>query len=151
METERPHFAIIMDNDGEFIVRAYTPDLRPMPVELTRVVGDRLRIRYPGRGDGVPPLEFDRQTRVFGARTTEDLTQLRVAIVGCGGTGSAVASLLARIGVSRFVLIDADRVDMTNLNRLHFLRGQTPSLVAIRSMSWVTRSLRSALRDQQCE
>ena len=120
METERPHFAIVMDNDGEFIVRAYTPDLRPMPVELTRVVGDRLQIRYPGRGDGVPPLEFDRQTRVFGARTTEDLTQLRVAIVGCGGTGSAVASLLARIGVSRFVLIDADRVDMTNLNRLHF-------------------------------
>jgi molybdopterin/thiamine biosynthesis adenylyltransferase len=120
METERPHFAIVMDNDGEFIVRAYAPDLRPMPVELTRVVGDRLQIRYPGRGDGVPPLEFDRQTRVFGARTTEDLTQLRVAIVGCGGTGSAVASLLARIGVSRFVLIDADRVDMTNLNRLHF-------------------------------
>jgi molybdopterin/thiamine biosynthesis adenylyltransferase len=120
METERPHFAMVMDNDGEFIVRAYTPDLRPMPVELTRVVGDRLQIRYPGRGDGVPPLEFDRQTRVFGARTTEDLTQLRVAIVGCGGTGSAVASLLARIGVSRFVLIDADRVDMTNVNRLHF-------------------------------
>ena len=120
METERPHFAIVMDNDGEFVVRAYAPDLRPMPVELTRVVGDRLQIRYPGRGDGVPPLEFDRQTRVFGARTTEDLTQLRVAIVGCGGTGSAVASLLARIGVSRFVLIDADRVDMTNLNRLHF-------------------------------
>jgi len=100
METERPHFAIVMDNDGEFVVRAYAPDLRPMPVELTRVVGDRLQIRYPGRDDGVPPLEFDRQTRVFGARTTEDLTQLRVAIVGCGGTGSAVASLLARIGVS---------------------------------------------------
>ena len=120
METEWPHLAMVMDNDGEFIVRDYTPDLRPMPVELTRVVGDRLQIRYPGRGDGIPPLEFDRQTRVFGARTTEDLTQLRVAIVGCGGTGSAVASLLARIGVSRFVLIDADRVDMTNLNRLHF-------------------------------
>lgn len=120
METERPHFAMVMDNDGEFVVRAYASDLRPRPVELTRVVGDRLQIRYPGRGDGVPPSEFDRQTRVFGARTTQDLTQLRVAIVGCGGTGSAVASLLARIGVSRFVLIDADRVDMTNLNRLHF-------------------------------
>src|SRR5690349_7153769 len=102
METEWPQLAMVMDNDGEFIVRDYTPDLRPMPVELTRVVSDRLQIR------------------VFGARTTEDLTQLRVAIVGCGGTGSAVASLLARIGVSRFVLIDADRVDMTNLNRLHF-------------------------------
>jgi molybdopterin/thiamine biosynthesis adenylyltransferase len=120
METERPHFSMVMDHDGEFLVRAYAPDLRPAPVELTRVVGDRLQIRYPGRGNGVPPSEFDRQTRVFGGRTTEDLTRLRVAIVGCGGTGSAVASLLARIGVSRFVLIDADRVDMTNLNRMHF-------------------------------
>src|SRR5581483_7722941 len=63
---------------------------------------------------------FDRQTRVFGPRTTEDLRQLRIGIVGCGGTGSAVTSLLARIGVSRFGLIDIDRVDMTNLNRLLF-------------------------------
>jgi molybdopterin/thiamine biosynthesis adenylyltransferase len=44
----------------------------------------------------------------------------RHGLGGCGGTGSAVASLLTRIGASRFVLIDADRVDETNLNRLHF-------------------------------
>jgi molybdopterin/thiamine biosynthesis adenylyltransferase len=120
METERPHFAMVMDDQGEFLVRAFDPDLKPQPVELTRVIGDRLALRYPGRGQGVPPLEFDRQVRVFGARTVEDLAQLRVGIIGCGGTGSAVASLLARVGVSRFVLIDSDRVDDTNLNRLHF-------------------------------
>jgi molybdopterin/thiamine biosynthesis adenylyltransferase len=120
METERPHFALVMDSEGEFIVRAYGPDLKPARVELTRTIGDRLQIRYPGRGDGIPRIEFDRQTRVFGARTLEDLMQLRIGIVGCGGTGSAVASLLARIGVSRLVLFDTDRIDVTNLNRLHF-------------------------------
>jgi molybdopterin/thiamine biosynthesis adenylyltransferase len=120
METERPQFAMVMDGDGEILVRAYGPDLLPHPVELTRIVGDRLVIRYPDRGKGLTLSEFDRQSRVFGARTTEDLRQLRVAIVGCGGTGSAVASLLARIGVSRFALIDIDRVDTTNLNRLVF-------------------------------
>lgn len=120
METERPHFSLVMDSDGEFVVRAYGPDLKPQPVDLIRVVGNRLELRYSGRGSGVPASEFDRQTRVFGARTLEDLSQLRVGIVGCGGTGSAVASLLARIGVSRLVLIDSDRVDVTNLNRLHF-------------------------------
>ncbi|MEK6263108.1 MAG: ThiF family adenylyltransferase [Planctomycetota bacterium] len=120
METERPHFAMVMDDEGEFLVRAYEPDLKPQPVEMTRVVGDRFAIRYSGRGQGIPPSEFDRQTRVFGARTVEDLTHLRVGVVGCGGTGSAVASLLTRTGVSRFLLIDADRVDDTNLNRLHF-------------------------------
>jgi hypothetical protein len=96
METERPHFVMVMDNEGEFLVRAYGPDLKPHPVELTRVVGNRLRTRYPGRGKGVPPSEFDRQTRVFGAGTVEDLAQLRVGIVGCGGTGSAVAEARAR-------------------------------------------------------
>ena len=120
METERPHLAMVMDDQGEFLVRAYGPDLKPLPVELTRVVGDRFDIRYLGRGQGVSPVEFDRQARVFGSRTVEDLTQLRIGVVGCGGTGSAIASLLTRIGVSRFALIDTDRVDETSLNRLHF-------------------------------
>ena len=120
MDTDRPHFAMVMDGNGEILVRAYGPNLAPHPIELTRIVGDRLVIRYAERGKGLMLAEFDRQTRVFGARTTEDLSQLRVGIVGCGGTGSAVASLLARIGVSRFGLIDIDRVDTTNLNRLVF-------------------------------
>jgi len=120
METERPHFSLVMDRSGEFLVRAYGPDLKPQPVLLTRVVGDRLHVRYPERGKGIAPVEFDRQVRVFGSRTVEDLAQLRVGVIGCGGTGSAVASLLTRIGVSRLVLVDGDRVDETNLNRLHF-------------------------------
>jgi molybdopterin/thiamine biosynthesis adenylyltransferase len=122
MESERPHFAMVMDDKGEFLVRAYGPDLKPKPVELTRIVGDLLRVRYQGRGGGVTPEEFDRHTRAFGAQSVEDLAQLRIGIVGCGGTGSAVASLLARLGVSRLVLIDSDRIDQTNLNRLHFSR-----------------------------
>lgn len=120
MDTERPHFALVMDRSGEFLVRSYDSSLTPHNAELVRVIGDRFQIRYPGRDRTANPLEFDRQSRAFGARSTEDLAHLRVGIVGCGGTGSAVASLLARSGVSHFLLIDPDRVDITNLNRLHF-------------------------------
>ena len=42
--------------------------------------------------------------------------------MGCGGTGSAVATLLARLGVGNLVLIDDDRVEASNLNRLHGAR-----------------------------
>jgi molybdopterin/thiamine biosynthesis adenylyltransferase len=42
-----------------------------------------------------------------------------VGVVGCGGTGSATAILLARLGVGQLVLFDDDIVDVTNLNRLH--------------------------------
>lgn len=40
-----------------------------------------------------------------------------VAIVGCGGLGSPVALYLAAAGVGRIVLVDADKVSLSNLQR----------------------------------
>src|SRR5690349_11521548 len=45
------------------------------------------------------------------------LKAARVAIVGCGATGSAVASLLARSGVGTLRIIDRDYVEPSNLQR----------------------------------
>lgn len=120
MDTVRPHFSLVMDGEGEIIARAFGPELKHSPVTLIRIIGKRYVMRYPGRGAGVTPQEFDRSVRAFGKSSVQDLTSMRVGIVGCGGTGSAVASLLGRLGVGRIVLIDADRVELTNLNRLHF-------------------------------
>ena len=44
---------------------------------------------------------------------------MRVGIVGCGGTGSALAMLLSRLGVGQIALFDNDIVEASNLNRLH--------------------------------
>lgn len=120
LESQRPHFSVVMDGHGHLIARAYTDDLEPHSVELIRVIGDRWRFWYPGRGMSNVPAELDRQARAFGPSAIQDLAQLRVGIAGCGGTGSAVVSLLSRIGIRRIALFDADRVDETNLNRLHF-------------------------------
>lgn len=120
MDTARPHFSLVMDDKGEVIARAFGPDLKPRLVELVRVVGNRFRFHYPDRGKGIPPQEFDRHIRAFGAESVQDLAQLRIGIVGCGGTGSAVANLLARLAPTRLVLFDHDVVDHSNLNRLHF-------------------------------
>ena len=45
------------------------------------------------------------------------LGSARIAIVGCGATGSALASLLARAGVGYIRIIDRDYVDASNLQR----------------------------------
>lgn len=45
------------------------------------------------------------------------LAAARIAIVGCGATGSAVASLLARSGVGTLRIIDRDYVEPSNLQR----------------------------------
>jgi len=43
---------------------------------------------------------------------------LKVGIVGCGGLGSIVAELLARLGINSLVAVDHDVVEKTNLSRL---------------------------------
>jgi molybdopterin-synthase adenylyltransferase len=45
------------------------------------------------------------------------LSASRVALVGCGATGTCVASLLARAGVGRLHIIDRDYVEPSNLQR----------------------------------
>src|SRR6202142_1649748 len=45
------------------------------------------------------------------------LAAARLAIVGCGATGSALASLLARAGVGTIRIIDRDYVEPSNLQR----------------------------------
>lgn len=45
------------------------------------------------------------------------LAQARVAIVGCGATGSMLAALLARAGVGTLRIIDRDYVEASNLQR----------------------------------
>jgi sulfur carrier protein ThiS adenylyltransferase len=53
---------------------------------------------------------------------TEALSGAVVGIAGCGGLGSNVALALARSGVGELVLVDYDRVELSNLNRQTYFR-----------------------------
>lgn len=67
----------------------------------------------------LPPeyVRFSRTQRLLGESAIERLAASKVAVVGLGGVGSYVVEALARSGVGRFVLVDHDTVDITNLNR----------------------------------
>ena len=47
-----------------------------------------------------------------------------VAVCGLGGLGSNIAVILARAGIGRLILIDFDRVDLTNLHRQQYKAAQ---------------------------
>ena len=47
-----------------------------------------------------------------------------VAVCGLGGLGSNIAIALARAGIGKLVLIDFDRVDITNLHRQQYKANQ---------------------------
>ncbi len=53
----------------------------------------------------------------IGPEGQQRLAAARVAIVGCGATGSAIAGLLARAGVGVLRIIDRDYVEASNLQR----------------------------------
>jgi adenylyltransferase/sulfurtransferase len=55
--------------------------------------------------------------RGIGVEGQKRLAAARVAVVGCGATGSAVSSLLARAGVGIIRIVDRDYVEPSNLQR----------------------------------
>src|SRR4051794_7219592 len=57
-----------------------------------------------------------------GGKGQEKLLQSKVLIIGAGGLGSPAALYLAAAGVGTIGIVDADRVDLSNLQRqiIHF-------------------------------
>ncbi|MEL6787876.1 MAG: ThiF family adenylyltransferase [Cyanobacteria bacterium J06607_15] len=102
--------------------RLWLSERNNLPLSMIRVVGDSIRLHYADRGNGVSSLVSQRQALAFGKALNQDLSMLRIGIVGCGGTGSAVAMLLARLKVGYVALFDPDIVEDSNLNRLHGAR-----------------------------
>jgi molybdopterin/thiamine biosynthesis adenylyltransferase len=60
---------------------------------------------------------YERQLALIGRRGQRRLKQSSVFIAGAGGLGTAVASYLAAAGIGRIIIVDRDKVQVSNLNR----------------------------------
>lgn len=60
---------------------------------------------------------FVRNELYFGTEKSYKFKNIKVCVVGLGGVGGYAVEALARLGVEDFVIIDKDKVDITNLNR----------------------------------
>ncbi len=133
-----PDFSRI-DDEGEAVMAAYlnrrAPDARPLAVVLgpegirARLlgdgspvaiweVGDTLRCHSEIDGLVKSSERHDRQLRAFGAAGQAAIARLRLLVVGAGGTGSVTLQQLGHLGARQITVIDPDRVEETNLNRL---------------------------------
>lgn len=61
--------------------------------------------------------QFSRTQLLLGADNMERLSKAKVAVFGIGGVGGYVVEALVRSGVGHFVLVDDDKVCLTNINR----------------------------------
>lgn len=77
--------------------------------QITNVYGDMEAYNFD--------LMFARQ-KIFGEGNQTTLNHLKVALIGCGGIGAIFAEILGRLGVKNWLLIDPDKLEMVNLNRM---------------------------------
>jgi hypothetical protein len=118
----------------------WTPDGVRRPIGETVVIGRNLHRIYP-RPAVAPPAAAqidDRQARIYGAAGQALLSRLKVGVIGAGGVGLPIVSMLARLGVGHVVVIDPDRVDLSNLPRL-------PESTRLDAMDWLCRPGRPAM------
>lgn len=118
-DTESPHASVIVMRDGRVFGRTVREDGTFADLSQVSIVGDDIRFyRLPSSVENPVP-EFGRRiAQTFGGGTYDQLRQLRVAVVGCSGTGSPVIEQLARNCVGHLVLVDPDHVEERNLNRI---------------------------------
>lgn len=106
----------IMFPTAELRARVARPDGSMLPIDAVDVIGDDLRF---ARSETSMGGDFGAAfAQAFGAGTFSLMRQLRVAVVGCSGTGSIVIEQLARNGVGKLIIIDPDFIEDRNLNRI---------------------------------
>lgn len=113
----------------------------PQAMRRMFVVGDRWKgvIAEDAADHGDAPVLFDRQVRAFGGDVQRVLSQLRVGVVGSGGTGSATAEQLARLGVGSLLVIDPKDLSESNPTRVY---GSSPDDVGMSKAEVLARHLR---------
>lgn len=118
--TNLPLVGLTCGNDGTWSARFWAEDVRMRWCQSVRSVGETLRISFNDTLVAQPKFRdlYRRTATVWGAENHLKLARLRIGIVGLGSVGSFVAESLARMGLTRFTLIDFDEVQAHNLDRL---------------------------------
>lgn len=109
----RLHGTAVMLPNGAIFARMYSSDMRIADVDLVSTVGTNLDFWWneARRQSAARPMAFTSQM-------TAELSRLTACVIGVSGTGSIVAEQLCRLGFGRVIVIDHDKVETKNLNRI---------------------------------
>lgn len=123
--TDLPLLGLTTGNDGTWCARFWFRTIskkrkyKKQWCESVRVLGDKLKLYF--NDDLLKPSINEealmRTISAWGKKTQEDISRIKVVIVGLGSVGSIVAECLARTGFSHFTLIDFDLFEEKNRDR----------------------------------
>ncbi len=141
-----PLLGLTVGTDGVWSARFWSWNGR----EYSRTYCDKVRVVGSGihlsnnPNLGSPTFRSKRLRRTldtWGRECQGVLASLRIGVVGLGSVGSIIAETLARIGATNILLIDADRVEEHNLDRLLYA---TASDIGRFKVDMVAEKLRSS-------
>ena len=123
-ETGLPLVGLTIGSDGYWSARFWQKNRGRMQqswCEKIRVIGPQnYDIFY--NNNLIPKTErreiSKRTFDTWGTEAQNKISRLKIGIVGLGSIGCIVAEALSRIGVAQIVLVDPDRVERHNLDRL---------------------------------
>lgn len=123
--TGKPLVGLTLGTDGSWSARFWTKSApktyQRQWCESVRVIGhEGLRMTFADHLLPAPEFreELKRTVSAWGEDAQRKLARLKFGIIGVGSVGSVVAECLARIGVQHIKLVDYDRVERHNLDRL---------------------------------
>ena len=121
-DSVQPHGSVVVLPSGEMFGRWLSPNELLKPMDMISVAGTDMRFWFTKNNELNLPEFTLRNAQAFGTGTTCLLKMLSVAVIGCSGTGSPMIEMLARHGAGRILIVDPDKIEVKNLNRIIFAR-----------------------------
>jgi hypothetical protein len=118
VEVAVPHGSAVMLPDGQMFGRVLDANGTPQALAMINVVGDDLHFWYPDMGRMDLPSFIASHAQAFDDGTIERLRLLSFAVIGGSGTGSPTVEQLMRLGAAEIVIVDDDRMEDRNVNRI---------------------------------
>jgi molybdopterin/thiamine biosynthesis adenylyltransferase/proteasome lid subunit RPN8/RPN11 len=113
------HGSLVLSSRHRPQGRVWHPDASTSPMHVIRVIGNQFSFYRTTQETNTNTRVFDRQIRAFGSEIQVVLGCLHVGVVGNGGTGSAVAEQLIRLGIGKLSVYDSQALEPSNVTRVY--------------------------------
>ncbi|WP_108519111.1 ThiF family adenylyltransferase [Bradyrhizobium algeriense] len=111
--------SLLFCGDGTVLGRIWTTPNEAIPLATIRTVSSNWRFIHRKEISEDDEPAFARQSLALGAAFNRTVRELRIGVVGAGGTGSPLIQQLGRMGAGCLAIFDPDIVETSNLNRLY--------------------------------
>lgn len=118
IEADVPHGSAVMLPNGQMFGRVLRDGTAFEPIECISVAGNDLHFWYADAGSVDLPDFTASHLQAFDEGTIQRLRRLWIAVIGASGTGSPAVEQFLRLGVGVLVLVDDDRMESRNVNRI---------------------------------